>query len=206
MKIRNGFVSNSSSSSFLVISFNKIYDFFKFKDFKGHDIFMKDIENDTDEESKGFIYSFLIDYYYDEYSKFMKKDMPGGINIDNIDYIRYLFDISGADDKDYWNIISKVNKNGMEFWVKNHDNFGTNKNQDEIRDYQNSYYEDEESKRKIEETANKIFDGMKAKGINVNFVRYDDDTDDGCYMETGFMPFLMANPEKNYCIISINEH
>lgn len=205
MKIRNGYVSNSSSSSFLVISFNKINDFIKFKEFDGYNTFMKDIEKDTEEESKVFIYSCLTGHYFNEHMKFLEKNTPD-INLTMLDYLYYLFEQSGIDDTDYWNIISETNKIGTDFWLKNRENLESNKIKDEIRAYEECYYNNKENKFKIKNIANKIFDGLKAKGINVNFIRYEDDTDEGAYMEIGFMPFLMANPEKNYCIISQSEH
>ena len=205
MKIRNGYVSNSSSSSFLVISFNKINDFIKFKEFDGYNTFMKDIEKDTEEESKVFICSILTNHYFHEHMKFLKKNTPD-INLTMFDYLYYLFEQSGVDDTDYWNIISETNKIGADFWLKNRENLESNKIKDEIRAYEECYYNNKENKLKIKNIANKIYDGLKAKGINVNFIRYEDDTYEGAYMEIGFMPFLMANPEKNYCIISQSEH
>jgi heme oxygenase len=205
MKIRTNYVSNSSSSSFLVICHNKEYDFIKFKEFNGYDVFMKDIQVTNEKEAKEFIASFLMNHYYHEHMKYLKKKLPD-INLDDLSYIDYLFEISGIDDSKYWNIIQETNRIGSNFWIENEDNLETNKILNEIRKYEDSYYENKDNKCKITEIANEIFDNLKSKGVFVEFIRYEDDTKQGAYMEQGFMPFLNANPEKNYCIISCSEH
>ena len=68
MKIRMGFVSNSSSSSFLV-AYKNFEDFFRFSLFNGFKIFIEDMKKtkDFDKNVKEFIVRKLEDYFYCHY-------------------------------------------------------------------------------------------------------------------------------------------
>lgn len=71
MKVRDGFVSNSSSSSFLIIEKNKSMDLERFKAFKGYDIFVNDLKNAKmfDQKVKKFISKKIEIYFYHFYQK-----------------------------------------------------------------------------------------------------------------------------------------
>lgn len=116
MKIRQGFVSNSSSSSFL-IAYKDTKDFDRFSSFKGFDIFKKDMEaaEEFDEEAvKAFLVSKLKTYFYSLYTTWdefgeEKENLNELLDIsDNVDARDFLCSLSaargkfGAFENDFW--------------------------------------------------------------------------------------------------------
>lgn len=207
MKIRNSFVSNSSSSSFVVI-YKSDNDFIKFDKFKGYQEFINDLNNSDIKDAEASIFGHLSRFYYNTYFKFTHEEY---YKIDsrmsfNFDWLDFLFEESKVDDKEWWNIIQETNLKGSEFWMANKGNL--NSNNPEYVKYHDGYWNDNETeaKIKIKDIAKQIVKGLKENGYNLGWMRYHDDTDEGYYMETGFMPFIQRNPEREYMIIAQSEH
>jgi len=127
MKIRNGFVSNSSSSSFVVI-YKSDNDFIKFDKFKGYQEFINDLNNSNVKDAEVAISEHLKGFYYNTYSKFTYEEY---YKIDNqmsfnFDWLDFLFEESKVDDKEWRNIIQETNLKGSEFWKANKENLNSN--------------------------------------------------------------------------------
>lgn len=130
MKIRMGFVSNSSSSSFLV-AYKNFEDFVRFSLFNGFEIFIEDMKKtkDFDKNVKKFIVKKLDDYfcyhYYDISSSeeiYEKMDEICGIfDFTNISFIdengpfEKIFEKFNNLKKEFWNFIEKNNSKLFEF-------------------------------------------------------------------------------------------
>ena len=229
MKIRMGFVSNSSSSSFLII-YKSLEDFKNFILFKGYEIFEKDlIKNQLKSSMSGFdhIQRLIEEALYRvflSYKEFNQSDITYPT-----DKVWDLFEFAGVPFKEFEVYEMKVRDLGAKF-IKtidekfpglthilfNSENYYmilegeeqdfVNKEQDKLW----NEYEDEAFQKEMEDgcklLAKRIEEALKAKGYNIRSIRYEDETSEGAYMENGFMPFLQKNPDRDYEIFVTNEH
>lgn len=209
MKIRSNYVSNSSSSSFVVIYKSIEDDFKKFDGFDGYYTFVKDLHYSKTENAEKAICDHLDNFYYLNYSQWLYNNFERLERFERkisccFDWLDFLFEKSKVDSGEYYDLIVEANRNGFEFWNKNKDKL----NSDNVSyiQYRESYYDNSQVKNKIEKIGKKIICGLKANGYRLDFVRYSDDSREGCYMETKFMPFLRCNPDKQYEVIVQNEH
>ena len=188
MKIRNGYVSNSSSSSFLVI-YKQESDFDKFKEFDGYQDFMDDLYG---EDSSGFdfIVSVIDDYLYTMKSNFVnlitQQKNPNyfeDIYARNI-WIDLPYDFK-YEDKSIMRKVEKLRKSS----------------QISVEELEKCY-----RGFNVEKDAKKFVDFLKEKGYKIKAMDYGDDTERGAFMEHRFMPFLAKSPEGNFEIYIINNH
>jgi hypothetical protein len=202
MKIRNGYVSNSSSSSFLVI-YDKESDFIKFKDFNGYDTFINDLKK-FKEYGERFIENYLHNYWYNIHNQYMYEDLDITKFFDKQENIELLIETAKVDDTEYQDFMETVHKEGFDFHNANKGNI--NYKNPEYRKYEKLYFENKEAKCFLKDFAKKIYQGLLRENYIISCVRYEDQTEDGAYMERGFMPFIAMNPEQNYLIIACSEH
>lgn len=188
MKVRNGYVSNSSSSSFLVI-YKDESDFDKFKSFNGFDEFISDLASSDKKEVFSFLNTEAQSVLYDFYDAFI-KEMEG--------YNNHLMDLS----RTTWNDLTydfeykdtilqkkiRVLKKGFE----------EGKSKEEMEEL---FY-----KQKTNREVKKLVEHVENKGWKLGVVEYEDDTKFGAYMETKFMPFLARNPEDDFYVYIMNCH
>lgn len=229
MKIRNGYVSNSSSSSFLII-FKNIFEFCDFHTFSHYKMFEDDLRNATEESGVNHLESLIFQSYYEKYdSVFDYFDIVNDFRDTAQFQIENLFKIAQLSDEEYKNTLKKVENITREIRNKvdkkypyildvfdNARNPYMFLNQEEIdfvsqckKELSEKFYEENfynELKKDAKQIATDLKNGLKNQGYEVKSIRYEDHTEDGYFMEKGFMPFLESNPEKNYEIITTCEH
>lgn len=207
MKYRNSFISNSSSSSFLICF--KSWEFLdKFSQFKSYDKFINDIKALSKKENikniKEFIEEMIVNALYahmdsiilmlcNEHRETYFKgsswyDFEDKFVQDN-ESIKYVFD--------------EINKKSIAFYEKYKD-VGLDsqycKEALEFLDDCRNFYNTE-----LETIVKKIVEEMPVSEYYFKCIEYSDDSY-GSYMEQKFLPFLQKCPEEDIVIYSISHH
>ena len=224
MKIRTNYVSNSSSSSFLII-YNDINDFNKLEKFDCYKTFINDINESKEDESKNFIKYMIQNMLYQQYECFSNFKQ-------NIPLFEDFYDIMQKAEipmKEYNKFSDKIVEIGKVFLDEIKEKISDNyhllfetsnffafleKEESEFvcnakKKFSDKFYEDDfrnQMKEFSEELAEKIYNSLKRKGYVVKMINYEDDNPIGCMMEHYFMPFIKMNPERNYEVFISNEH
>lgn len=185
MKIRSGFVSNSSSSSFLIVC-KDFSEFDKFKNFIDYEVFKEDYNNSSEEDARLWLETEFRDYFYNLiYAAKHKNDSMHRFYLDmydnnNIMGLLFIEDLYyDASNELFISYINKVNGYIIDDKVDEAERFVRND-----VDY-----------GQLTET---IMRKLKDKGLMLRAVSYEDHSEVGSYMENRFMPFLSRNPESKY--------
>lgn len=228
MKIRSSYVSNSSSSSFLII-YKKPEDFSKFSQFEEFGTFYHDLNEAPIESGLKHLKVVILNSLYNvfECMKNFQLDISSATN-DIFD----IFRLAEMDYKEFAEIeipvIALIDEYRKKIAEKNpgllnilYELEGNYMNSPFISEEQikfilnceqeanNKFHSEEfwnQLKESAENLAKKIYNIFEKKGYKLRSIRYEDDTNIGCFMETGFMPFISMNPEREYEIITTNEH
>lgn len=189
MKIRASYVSNSSSSSYLIIC-KSFEEFDKFKVFKGYDTFMKDLQKSRERSALDWIAAEIRALFY---CRFRAACAPATMTSSNI-YDTYI-----ARNNTY-----ELTHYAIEYSDQPERCVKTQQAEIALGYIITSTDSNEERKQKCEdfidslnyeELAKEVLDSIKNKGYNLRSIRYEDDLELGYYMEHYFMPFLAQNPE-----------
>ena len=178
MKVRAGFVSNSSSSSFLVV-YKSLKDFEKMNRFEGYKKFTKDLSGANPVLGLAVLRGvlFIEEFNTKIFNKFPDKQVM----------------LVGTEDRYRSCMSAKENK-----FINACRSESSHKFYDEkFRVALN---------KKIDKLADTLLRKLHSKGYTVRAVIYEDDSQEGAMMEHGFMPFIANNPEREYEIFQVNEH
>lgn len=232
MKIRHGYVSNSSSSSFLIL-YNNENEFDKFKSFEGYYTFIKDLKKEQKkDECIYFINNLIKKYVYDTGHCFDN----GFSTYDQWEKIDIITDECNIPlDKVIGDFNFRINKMKTEMWKNIHkedesvsrlleilrssndgvDNlvyrldhnvclFWNKHHQKYIQKFYKMYHS-VTFKNKLMRIVRKIYNVLNKK-YYVKVLSYSDDTKYGDYLEHYFMPFITQNPERKYLILTEGNH
>lgn len=193
MKIRANYVSNSSSSSYLVLCRN-FEEFNKFKVFEMYERFKEDFDNSKKEDVISWLRTELYSYFY--YLHQVNKHESGHLNdlwqdalrSNNAMELVYLDNALAETQK----IIHEHRKNMYDL-IKS-------STSEEVEEY----YEESINYEAIAKT---LYKELRNLGYTIASFEYCDHDDDESYMEHAFMPFLARNPEVQYQqVFTRNEH
>lgn len=208
MKIRNGYVSNSSSSSFMIV-YKNINDFIKLKMFDGYNTLINDIKNNNLNDFVTYISSMLYMGLYTVYEAYTKDELEPPIQweiYDLFDMCKLSNESTNKLEQSYCKKMHEINKLGFEFKNKTA-NYSIKEKYDAIHDYmQNFYSNDRKIKNECKKIAEKIVKRLKMKNYKIAILRYEDHDSLGSYMEHQFMPFVKINPDRKYEIWSSSNH
>ena len=196
MKIRAGFVSNSSSSSFLVVC-KDFKEFDKFKVFTDYAVFAEDYNDSSEEDARLWIEIEFKDLFYHLiYAAKHKNDsmhsfysaMYNKNNIADLVDLAYVAADSAVDQEHFTSYMNKVHKYIWEDKVEEEERFVSN-----YIDYC--------------QLADILMKQLKERGFTLRALTYEDHSDVGSFMEHHFMPFLSYNPKSEYKqVYRRNEH
>ena len=193
MKIRQGYVSNSSSSSFLVLH-KGIESFENIMQFRGTKEFLEDIKDYNKESVEEFVLSVLGNYLY--------------VTCDKVEC-----ELKGKKQLECWSNWCKSSYLQMDNFLKGLGNFEFSERMNKLQNYLLNSSSFEELQKRYEESegeAKKMRDDIIEYFGNFDYtirqITYEDDTSEGNYMQHYFMPFLSKYPNDDIKVITVNNH
>lgn len=193
MKIRQGYVSNSSSSSFLVLH-KGIKSFENIMQFRGTKEFLEDIKDYNKESVEEFVLSVLGNYLYVIYDQMECK-------------------LKGHKRLEYWSNLYKESYLQMDNFLKRLGNFEFAERMNKLQNYllNSSSFEElqkryEQSEREAKKMRDDIIEYFGNFDYTIRQITYEDDTSEGNYMQHYFMPFLSKYPNDDIKVITVNNH
>lgn len=201
MKIRSGYVSNSSSSSFLVV-YHDISNFIKFSLFDYFSRFLSDVQKSDEEMVLNYIKYAIVEFLHSRY--------------DGIEHSFTDFEHFYSTDRDNWvdmvieyeyqdTIVDSI-VNKMIDMVKTASEEGEVIESTEHPIWNKVYHVIHESSDLITEEATKFMTHLKDKGHKIAVVIYGSDvaSDDDVYnselhsyLETKLLPMMTCNPDED---------
>lgn len=196
MLIRNGWVSNSSSSSFVVIYSSKD-DFKGISLIEGYRFLMHDLDEDIGADAAVSIFSGLLeDTLYRVFFQLCDGNYNPAEDRDDIELNKLAWDLD-VDYTPYNSLVTELYTRSLLY--------AESKDKSEYR----KWYKDEfinKASVVIEELAKKLVEAVTTSGRKVGCVEYCDHNKVGDYMEHHFMPWIANNPDRTYAIIRHNGH
>lgn len=193
MKIRQGYVSNSSSSSFLVL-YKGMESFENIMQFRGTKEFLEDIKDYNKDSISEFVLSVLGNYLYVICDKVECK-------------------LKGKEQLEYWSNLYKESYLQMDDFLKRLGNFEFAERMNKLQNYllTSSSFEElqkryEQSEREAKKMRDDIIEYLGSLSYTIRQITYEDDTSEGNYMQHYFMPFLSKYPNDDIKVITVNNH
>lgn len=198
MKIRNGFVSNSSSSSFLIV-FKRVEVFNKFKLFNGYEKFINELRSYNKSDVKNFFYYTLLSSFDDEmYSS--KEDISAfQIEMQSVSSLRFSIEsilrkkIDELKFKDAFDLSEKIYQKKKELELSGMKSF-------EITNLLRRSFMNDVTKE-CKKISNVMLEELEKSDFNFCVLNYEDDSEFGSYMEHEFMPMVSMNVDNDDFII-----
>ena len=208
MKIRGGFVSNSSSSSFLVI-YSDVSDFDRFSKFARTADLIADLSKSTEEDVFGFIYQLILWDGYNTYFKYTHNwGTPHGLT-ESFSQIQDLVSLSGASDYEYLEWLQGIVAVGNKLYMDNDvANVKYVYDKEWYQEYVNAWYDKicKELDPIATKLAHDIAQGLSSSAKTAAYVTYEDHDEDEAYMEHRFMPMLAHDPDEKIFVITVSNH
>ena len=193
MKIRQGYVSNSSSSSFLVLH-KGIESFENIMQFRGTKEFLADIKDYNKDSVEEFVLSVLGNYLY--------------VICDKVEC-----ELKGKEQLEYWSNLCKGSYLQMDNFLKRLGNFEFSERMNKLQNYllNSSSFEElqkryEQSEREAKKMRDDIIEYLGNFDYTIRQITYEDDTSEGNYMQHYFMPFLSKYPNDDIKVITVSNH
>lgn len=212
MKTRAGYVSNSSSSSFLVL-YHDVSEFDNFSKFDGYETMLKDIKSNSMniEKCKMHLEMEMNNKIYDLINIAWNR-----MNENNWPYSATYFADAAFDDLIYFLNLDQDEKAGAFLMDEFHSKLMEYADEHPVPE--NIDYKEQQKYRyklkkfaeqhmpDVKETASLLCDKMAEKGYQLSTIRYSDDCGCGSYMEHEFMPFVKICPEAKFHVNILNQH
>ena len=211
MLVRNGWVSNSSTSSFVVV-YKCASDFFKLHEFRGYNTLCRSLVGGFGEltESVPTVAHILL-LGLDQF----KERLPtGGYSCDDevYDILQTCPDEDWDERAAYASLLSEILNKWQECMEACEDN------REVVLEELNSWYFSSAVYDRCHDVCDKlatvIVNYWKAQGYTVKVLEYGDDDlleydeagVDGAFMEWQFMPWIKNNPDRDYSVFILNGH
>lgn len=203
MKTRYGYISNSSSTSFLIV-YDEISSFDQFKKDKGYESLVIRLEkNALESEITEFFNDWISNYVYNYSTVFFCKKYPHGYfkqypwrrhyypAIGSIVYILKKFNVENETLNFTKNMLGLIESKADEMVKKNL--FDEDEIVENFRDM-------------IDMLTLQVINAIVTKWKNVSLFEISDNTDYEYYLEQEFFPRVIANDNEQYAGMEINHH
>ena len=198
MKIRSGYVSNSSSSSFLVV-YHDISNFIKFSLFDYFSRFLSDVQKSDEEMVLNYIKYAIVEFLHSQYNgiEYRFTDSEHFYSTDRDNWVDMVIEYEYQDTI----VDSIINKMIDMVKTASEDIEST-----EHPIWKKVYNVIHESSDLITEEATKFMTYLKDKGYKIAVVSYGNDVasdDDVCdyelhsYLKTKLLPMMTCNPDED---------
>jgi len=206
MKIRTGYVSNSSSSSFLVVcKDSSVFD--KFRDFNGYSNFIRDFneKENVNNHPEDLIADFIMNEMYSHFEIFVSRAKGKYLDDEFMKIIQWydLCQFFSYQEPELRKCRDEISVLGEKFVKKMKNNPKFDWLDKNYNKFHAQYLEIEDRAHDI---AKKFLESDNVKGWIIKSLVYADETAEGSFMEHQFMPFMMSCPERDMLVLCENNH